>query len=551
MPRCAGASMCAGRFFASNEMKQFVFLVLAYFEIELKNPEEKIPEIDHSRWGFGAMQPNGEESVMGLLLPLLLALLSCLIGGLYLLGVFRRHRPGEPPLDKGLIPWLGHVLEFRRNTLKFIERMKQKPGDVFTEQLGGCYITFLQDPLSIGAFVKESREKLDFRPFAKQLVQRVFGYVTEEDDHTFLQVSSNKHLKGDGLKVMTQAMMDNLQNLMSHEIGSAADQSSWKEDGLFMYSYNILFRAGYLSLYGNASPKSEESEEKAKEKDRAESEALFKEFRKYDQLFPDLAYGVLSPRERLKKERLMELFWDTLSVQKMKMKNEISGWIWDMHQYREENGMKESMISRSMFVLLWASQGNTGPASFWLLLFLMKHPEAMRAVKEEIDKVLKESGQEVRRGGPSINLTFEMLKETPILDSALEETLRLCIAPVLTRAVLQDMTLKMADGREYIIRKGDRLAMFPYSAVQTDPEIHPDPHSFKYDRFLNPDGSKKTDFTRMGRSEMKQFVFLVLAYFEIELKNPEEKIPEFDFSRWGFGSMHPNREVQFRYRPTY
>ncbi|XP_053294410.1 7-alpha-hydroxycholest-4-en-3-one 12-alpha-hydroxylase-like [Pleuronectes platessa] len=511
---------------------------------------------------------------MGLLLPLLLALLSCLIGGLYLLGVFRRHRPGEPPLDKGLIPWLGHVLEFSRNAFKFIEMKKQKHGDVFTVLLGGCYITFLQDPLSLGAFVKESREKLDFRPFAKQLVQRVFGYVSGEHDHTFLRATSNKNLQGEGLKVLSQAMMDNLQNLMSREIGSAADESSWKEDGLFMYSYNILFRASYLTLYGNASPKSEEGEEKAKEKDRAESESLFKEFRKFDQLFPKLAYGVLSPRERLEAKTLRELICNTLSVQKMKMKNEISGWIWDMHQYREENGMKESMINRYMLALLWASQGNTGPASFWLLLFLMKHPEAMRAVKEEIDKVLKESGQEVRRGGPSINLTFEMLKETPILDSALEETLRLCVAPVITRVVLQDMTLKMADGREYIIRKGDRLAMFPYSAVHIDPEIHPDPHSFKYDRFLNPDGSKKTDFYKNGQkvkfhsmpwgsgvsmcagrffasSEIKQLVFLVLAYFEIELKNPEEKIPEFDFSRWGMGTMHPNREVQFRYRPTF
>ncbi|XP_053294402.1 7-alpha-hydroxycholest-4-en-3-one 12-alpha-hydroxylase-like [Pleuronectes platessa] len=511
---------------------------------------------------------------MGLLLPLLLALLSCLIGGLYLLGVFRRHRPGEPPLDKGLIPWLGHVLEFRRNTSKFIERMEQKHGDVFTVQLGGFYFTFLQDPLSFGAFVKESREKLDFLSFVKELVHKVFGYVAEVDYHTVLQVSSNKHLKGEGLKVMTQAMMDNLQNLMTHEIGSSADQSSWKEDGLFMYSYNILFRAGYLSLYGYTSSQSEVSEEKAKEKDRAESEALFKEFRKFDQLFPNLVYGVLSPRERLEAKRLRELICNTLSVQKMKMKNNVSGWIWDNAQYLEENGMTESMINRYMFVLLWASQSNTGPISFWLLLFLMKHPEAMKAVKEEIDKVLKESGQEVRRGGPSINLTFEMLKKTAILDSALEETLRLLVAPVLTRCVLQDMTLKMADGREYIIRKGDRLAMFPYSAVQTDPEIHPDPHSFKYDRFLNPDGSKKRDFYKNGQkvkfysmpwgsgvsmcpgrffasSEVRQFVFLVLAYFEIELKNPEEKIPEIDFSRWGFGAMQPNREVQFRYRPTF
>ncbi|XP_042338342.1 7-alpha-hydroxycholest-4-en-3-one 12-alpha-hydroxylase-like [Plectropomus leopardus] len=452
--------------------------------------------------------------------------------------------------------------------------MKKKHGDVFTVQLGGFYITFLQDPLSFGAFVKESREKLNFNKFAQQLVRRVFGYSSIVDDHEILQMSSNKHLKGDGLELMTQAMMSNLQNLMLHNIGTAADQRTWMEDGLFMYSYNIVFRAGYLSLYGNEPHKSAGSEEKAKGNDRAESEALFHEFRKYDQLFPNLAYGVLLPRERLESERLLRYFWNSLSVQKMRTKDNISRWVWDIQQAKAERGMEEFMISRYMFVLLWASQGNTGASSFWLLLFLMKHPEAMRAVKEEVDKVLKEFGQEVKRDSPLINLTREMLMKTPILDSAVEETLRLTAAPLLTRAVLQDITLKMADGREYFIRKGDRMAMFPYIAVHIDPEIHPDPHSFKYDRFLNPDGSKKTDFCKAGKrvkyysmpwgagvsmcpgrffatNELKQFVFLMLVYFDFELKNPDEKIPDVDFRRWGFGSMQPQRDVQFRYRLRY
>ncbi|KAM6918465.1 5-beta-cholestane-3-alpha,7-alpha-diol 12-alpha-hydroxylase-like [Xenentodon cancila] len=508
---------------------------------------------------------------MGLLLPILLGIIAALLGGLYLLGVFRQRRPGEPPLDKGLIPWLGHVLEFRRNSFKFLERMKEKHGDVFTVQIAGFYMTFLQDPLSFGAFVKESREKLDFNNFAQQLVRRVFGYKAITGDHHVLQMSSNKYLKGEGLGVMTQAMMSNLQNLMLHSIGSSAVQRTWKEDGLFMYSYNIVFRAGYLALFGNAPHRSEGSEDEAKEKDRTESEALFYEFRKYDQLFPNLAYGVLPPKEKREADRLQEYFWDALSVHKMKTKDNISGWVWDMLQAKEEMGMKESMINRYMFVLLWASQGNTGPSSFWTLLFLMKHPEAMKAVKDEVDKVLKESGQEVKPGGPLINLTREMLMNTPVLDSAVEETLRLTAAPLLTRAVLQDMTLKMADGREYFLRKGDRMSVFPYISVHLDPEVHPDPHSFKYDRFLNPDGSKKTEFYKAGKkvkyynmpwgagvsmcpgrffatNELKQFVFLMLAYFEFELKNPDEKIPEIDFRRWGFGSMQPVRDVEFRYR---
>ncbi|XP_041962401.1 5-beta-cholestane-3-alpha,7-alpha-diol 12-alpha-hydroxylase-like [Alosa sapidissima] len=508
---------------------------------------------------------------MGFILPVLFALLLSVLGGLYLLGAFRRHRPGEPPLDKGPLPWLGHVLEFRRDTAKFLERMKGKHGDIFTVLLGGFYFTFIMDPLSFGSVVKEARAKLDFNKFAKHLVQRVFGYYSLEGDHKFLQMYSNKHLMGDGLVVMTQAMMSNLQNLMLHSFGSGDDQNGWQDDGLFKYSYNIVFRAGYLALFGNKTPTQPEGLEKAKEADRLESDELFYEFRKYDQLFPNLAYGVLGPNEKMEAERLKRLFWNMLSVQKVSTRDNISGWVLDQQQVRAERGMEESMQDRFMFLLLWASQGNTGPSAFWLLLFLMKHPEAMKAVRAEVEQVLRETGQEVKRGGPLIDLTRDMLLKTPVLDSTVEETLRLTAAPVLTRAVLQDMALKMADGREYSIRKGDRVALFPYTAVHMDPEVHPDPATFKYDRFLTSDGVRKTDFYKNGRkvkyytmpwgagvtmcpgrffatNELKQFIFLMLSYFDFELKDPDEKMPDIDVRRWGFGSMQPTRDISFRYR---
>ncbi|TUH55597.1 7-alpha-hydroxycholest-4-en-3-one 12-alpha-hydroxylase [Bagarius yarrelli] len=450
--------------------------------------------------------------------------------------------------------------------------MKKLHGDIFTVQLGGFYFTFITDPLSFGSVVKEARAKLDFNAFAKHLVRRVFGYHPVEDDHKLIQSSSNKHLMGDGLVLLTQSMMSNLQNLMLHQIESGGTKGrSWHEDGLFTFCYNIVFRAGYLALFGNEVAKMAESVEEAKEKDRKESVDLFHEFRKYDQLFPKLAYGVLGPSEKMKAERLKRLFWNTLAVDKLNTKENISGWVSESHQIRNELGMHKSMQDRHMFLLLWASQGNTGPASFWLLLFLMKHPEAMAAVKSEIDEVLYETGQEVKQGGPLINLTRDMLLKTPVLDSAVEESLRLTAAPVLTRAVLEDMSLKMDNGREYKIRKGDRVSLFPYTSVQMDPEVHPDPQTFKYDRFLTADRQKKTDFYKRGKkvkyytmpwgagvsmcpgrffaiNELKQFVFLMLTYFDFELKNPDEEIPDIDVRRWGFGTMQPMRDVPFRYR---
>lgn len=41
-------------------------------------------------------------------------------------------RRNEPPLDKGWIPWLGHAIEFGKDAAKFLARMKEKHGDIFT-----------------------------------------------------------------------------------------------------------------------------------------------------------------------------------------------------------------------------------------------------------------------------------------------------------------------------------------------------------------------------------------------------------------------------------
>uniref|UniRef100_H2ZSC0 Uncharacterized protein n=1 Tax=Latimeria chalumnae TaxID=7897 RepID=H2ZSC0_LATCH len=211
-------------------------------------------------------------------------------------------RPKEPPLDKGWLPWLGHVLEFRRDTARFLKGMQRKHGDIFTVQIAGYYFTFLMDPLSFGAVVKEARSKLDFNKFARELVVRVFGYHAMENEHKHLQATSTKHLMGDGLVVMTQAMMENLQNLMLHELEIECGVKAWKQEGLFYFSYNIVFRAGYLALFGNEPIK-----------DRVHSEELFHEFRKYDRLFPRLAYAVLPPKDKLEAERLKRLFWNMVS----------------------------------------------------------------------------------------------------------------------------------------------------------------------------------------------------------------------------------------------
>ncbi|NXP25667.1 CP8B1 hydroxylase, partial [Scytalopus superciliaris] len=510
---------------------------------------------------------------MGLWVVLLCTLVSLLLGGLYVLGVFRRRRPDEPPLDKGTIPWLGYLLDFRKNSSEFLKRMQRKHGDIFTVLIGGCYFTFVMDPFCFGTIVKESRSKLDFRTAAIQLVLQVFGYKPIEATHNIVHASSTKHLMGEGLAVLTQSTMENFQKLLLFSLSSGEEKRVWQEENLFHYCYNIVFRAGYLALYGSEPHRGAGDKEKAEEQDRVHSNQLFHEFRKYDRLFPRLAFALLPPKDKREAERLKRFFWSTLSVKNTRQKDNISGWISEQDQLLAENGVPEYMRDRFMFMLLWASQGNTGPAAFWLLLYLLKHPEAMKAVRDEVDKVLRENGQEAKAGSPPITISRDMLNQTPLLDSALEETLRLVAAPLLVRAVLEDISLRTSSGTEYTLRKGDRVALFPHLSVQMNPEIHDEPHRFKYDRFVNPDGTRK-DFYRNGKklkyvnmpwgagvstcpgrffasAEMKLFVFLMLSHYDLELLSEEEEIPAIDISRWGLGTMQPVHDVRFRFRPRF
>uniref|UniRef100_A0A8C5QWT2 Uncharacterized protein n=1 Tax=Leptobrachium leishanense TaxID=445787 RepID=A0A8C5QWT2_9ANUR len=274
---------------------------------------------------------------MAVLLPILVGLLVSLLGCLYLLGMFRKRKPNEPPLDKGFIPWLGYGLDFRNNSAELLKRMQKKHGDIFTIQLAGYFFTFIMDPLSFSPVVKEARSK-------------VFDYHVSDKDHKMLEKASTKYLMGDGLILMTQAMMENLQNLMLHNVGSGSGERKWHEDGLFNYSYNIVFRAGYLTLFGNEPAKKRESMDLAKQHDRDHSEELFYEFRKYGRLFPRVIYAVLSPKCEIEAERLKRRIWNFLSVKKTMEKENISGWISDQCQYRLENDVPEYMQDRVMFL---------------------------------------------------------------------------------------------------------------------------------------------------------------------------------------------------------
>ncbi|KAH1177317.1 hypothetical protein KIL84_011019, partial [Mauremys mutica] len=65
-------------------------------------------------------------------------------------------------------------------------------------------------------------------------------------------------------------------------------------------------------------------------------------------------------------------------------------------------------IAAHHFAFLWASVGNTIPATFWAMYYLLRHPKALAVVRDEIDHLLQSTGQK-KGPGYSIHLTREQL----------------------------------------------------------------------------------------------------------------------------------------------
>ncbi|XP_074139266.1 5-beta-cholestane-3-alpha,7-alpha-diol 12-alpha-hydroxylase-like [Sminthopsis crassicaudata] len=497
----------------------------------------------------------------------LIVLVTTVLVVLYRLGALRQGRINEPPLDKGLIPWLGHAMDISKDASSFLKRMQERHGEIFTVQMAGRYVTFVTDPFSFDVILKENRSKLGSSKLLTDLILKVFDLPVQVS-HGIMYNSTPKHLMGTGLVDLTQAMMDSLQILMLEpDADKRPGPQEWKQEGLFQYCYNTVFRAGYLTFFGNLPTNGKADHAQ----DLLQSQKVFEEFKKIGTLFPRVFYSVLLPKEKEEMRRLRHFFWDILSPWHILERDNVSAWIRSAQEQQVEEGVPEKTQSMFNLLLLWVSQGNTGIVSFWALLFLLKNSEALKAVREEAEGVLRKMGQERRPGGMPISVEYRMLQQTPVLDSVMEETLRLVVTPFLTRTVKQDLILKMDDGREYALRQGDEVSIFPFLFLHRDAEIYPDPTTFKYDRFLNPDGSRKVVFYKQGRkikphmlqwgagitvcpgrffalNEMKMFVFLMVTQYDIELVDQDVKIPSVNRKQFGSSAIQPIHDVQFRYR---
>jgi sterol 14-demethylase len=136
-----------------------------------------------------------------------------------------------------------------------------------------------------------------------------------------------------------------------------------------------------------------------------------------------------------------------------------------------------------MFIgMMFAGHHTTSGTAAWTLIELLRHPEQMAAVIEELDELYGDGST----GGTSqrpdrVAVSFQALREIPLLESAIKEALRLHPPLIL---LLRVATENLEVGG-FAIRRGDLVAASPAVSNRL-PDDFPDADAFVPARYLAP-----------------------------------------------------------------
>jgi sterol 14-demethylase len=121
--------------------------------------------------------------------------------------------------------------------------------------------------------------------------------------------------------------------------------------------------------------------------------------------------------------------------------------------------------------MMFAGHHTTSGTAAWTLIELLRRPEEMAAVVEELDALYADGSA----------VSFQALREIPRLEAAIKEALRLHPPLILLlRVATQDLEVG-----GFQVRKGDLVAASPAVSNRLTPDF-PDPQQFVPQRYLDP-----------------------------------------------------------------
>lgn len=172
--------------------------------------------------------------------------------------------------------------------------------------------------------------------------------------------------------------------------------------------------------------------------------------------------------------------------------------------------------------MMFAGHHTTSGTSAWLLVELLRHPEYMQSVLEELDTIY----------GDGAEYSFGALRQMPYVENALKETLRMHPPLIiLMRKVQKDLEIC---GK--LVTEGQNVAVSPALSNRLE-ESFPNPDSFDPDRYKEPRqedilnkwtwipfgaGRHRCVGAAFAQLQIKAIFSVLLREYEFELAQPAD-----------------------------
>jgi hypothetical protein len=144
---------------------------------------------------------------------------------------------------------------------------------------------------------------------------------------------------------------------------------------------------------------------------------------------------------------------------------------------------------------VWAAQGNTIPATFWTVAFILSNPEFKTRMVTEADAVFADQ--------PDAQGHFDCEK-LDFTEICLKEALRLKGTGAEFRTVLKDHELTTSSGEKFIVRAGETLYSSAYFTHHEE-RIYEKPEEFMPDRWEVGTGGGTT---RLAKGDLPEYSYM-------------------------------------------
>ena len=367
--------------------------------------------------------------------------------------------PGkEPPKMPGALPLLGHMLEFGKNPFNYMMTLRNKLGEIGEFRMFHQKMVLMTGPEANEAFFRAPDAQLD-QSQAYKIMTPIFGKGVVFD--------APPDKKDQQLKMLMPVLRDKPMRGYAQVIVQEVEQmiASWGDTGeidLLEFMKELTIYTSSHCLLGNEF-RYELNEEFAKiyhDLEKGVNPLAF--------VFPYLPLPVFRRRDKAR-VRLQELVTGIIAKRAQKAeKSEDAFQLLIEAKYDDGSHLSAHEITGMLIGTIFAGHHTTAGTAAWTLLELARRPEQLALVLNELDQHFGVDGE----------VTFQSLREIPVLENVIKEVLRLHPPLIfLIRKVMQDFHFK-----GYTVKAGKYVCASPRVSHRIA-DVFPDPEKFDPDRY--------------------------------------------------------------------